>query len=158
MTKHEAIWQEIEDRVRFGHLDIDERWRDIVGWEGHYQVSNIKRVRSLPKRGHSQMIILAPFCDRNGKLQVSLSKPGQLPQKRYVHILAAAAWSAPGYDGSPVWRGSGPMSRTPIQRADGVQYPSIRTAAKDVGVTPGCISGVLAGRRKTAGGFGWDYL
>ena len=28
----------------------NEEWRDVVGWEGLYQVSNLGRVKSLPRR------------------------------------------------------------------------------------------------------------
>lgn len=31
--------------------DTEEIWKDVVGYEGHYQVSSIGRVKSLPRKG-----------------------------------------------------------------------------------------------------------
>jgi len=38
------------------------------------------------------------------------------------------------------------------------EYPSTKIASLNVGVDPACITGVLKGRRKTAGGYNWKYL
>lgn len=32
----------------------EETWKDIVGWEGYYQVSNLGRIRSLDRETHSR--------------------------------------------------------------------------------------------------------
>ncbi len=65
-------------------------WRNISGYEGSYQVSNMGQVRSL-KRGNK---ILAPSRSRSGYLQVNLYRNGQ-PQHFYVHRLVAAAFLGP---------------------------------------------------------------
>jgi len=76
-----------------------EEWRDIKGYEGRYQVSNIGRVKSLErtfvdKRGYRHHIkerILKPKTDHNGYLQVVLSKRDK--QKTFtVHRLVCKAF------------------------------------------------------------------
>ena len=52
-----------------------EEWRDIVGYEGLYQISSLGRVKSLPKKGsggHSESIILKPCTDKDGYKMVNL--------------------------------------------------------------------------------------
>ncbi len=46
-----------------------EVWKDVVGYEGLYQVSSIGRVKSLPKSGsggHLESIILKQNTDKGG--------------------------------------------------------------------------------------------
>jgi len=57
-----------------------ETWKDIKGYEGLYQVSNLGRVKSLKRtvikkngrKQHRKERILKPLADRNGYLQVVL--------------------------------------------------------------------------------------
>ena len=73
-----------------------EIWRDIKGYEGLYQVSNLGRVKSLGNgcSNASKERILKPFIDnREGKgyLRVTLCKNGKT--KRFqVHRLVAEAF------------------------------------------------------------------
>lgn len=60
-----------------------EIWKDIVGYEGFYQVSNLGRVKGLPIttrfgarfKTHSERI-LKPSIGKRGYVVVSLSKNG----------------------------------------------------------------------------------
>lgn len=54
---------------------LEEEWRPVVGYEGHYEVSNIGRVRSLTivRRIRSKPRILRPIKFRRGYTFVSLS-------------------------------------------------------------------------------------
>lgn len=61
-----------------------EEWKDIAGWEGHYQVSNLGRVRSL-KRSCVMSLQLHP----QGYLQVHLKRGTGTRVKRFVHRLVA---------------------------------------------------------------------
>ena len=63
----------------------EEVWKDISGYEGHYQVSDQGRVKSL-KQGKER--ILKPINDVNGYLRVNLWKNGD--KKNYlIHRLVA---------------------------------------------------------------------
>ena len=74
-----------------------EEWRDIKGYEGLYQVSNIGRVKSLErifidKRGHRQHIkerVLKPSITR-GYLQVILYNSSK--KNFFVHRLVCEAF------------------------------------------------------------------
>lgn len=65
--------------------EINEVWRDIKGFEGLYQVSNLGRVKSL-KCGKEK--ILKPGKTTCGYLQVILSKDGKTKAYK-VHRLVA---------------------------------------------------------------------
>ena len=69
---------------------MHEIWKDIKGYEGFYQVSNIGRVRSLPVRSKTKYFkgdILTTFTDKAGYICVNLSR------KTYkVHRLVAIAF------------------------------------------------------------------
>ena len=68
-----------------------EIWKDVKGYEGSYQVSNLGRVRSLERviRGrtyHSKM--LAQRMDRYGYLRTTLYKRGK-PRTITIHRIVA---------------------------------------------------------------------
>lgn len=63
-----------------------EIWRDVVGYEGIYEVSNKGRVRNI----HTGLI-RKPTDNRTGYLQIGLSSQG-IQKHFYVHRLVAAAF------------------------------------------------------------------
>lgn len=66
-----------------------ELWKDIVGFEGLYQISNLGRVKSFPKRCNGgQERILKPGIMGCGYLHVCLCKNRQKTYKS-VHCLVA---------------------------------------------------------------------
>ena len=75
-------------------------WRDIAGYEGLYQVSNMGRVKSLEriitrKNGRKQTIrerILKPKTKRTGYLQVGLFNGRGKEKKFLVHRLVCGAF------------------------------------------------------------------
>lgn len=78
---------------------VNEEWRDISGYEGFYQVSNLGRVRScdrvVMRNDNSSSFIkgrlLKPSLDRKGYFRIALYKDGS----RYfflVHRLVAIAF------------------------------------------------------------------
>lgn len=93
---------------------MEEIWKDIEGYEGTYQVSNLGRVRSLDRyitKPHpktytptqyfqrGQIVITHPL--RNEYINVMLKKNGKI-KNQLVHRLVAKAF-VPGYfDGADV--------------------------------------------------------
>lgn len=76
-------------------MAIDEVWKDVGGYEGLYQVSNLGRIRRLlfvnnvcvkPKE-----TIVTPSVKDNDYLYISLHKNGYRKNK-YVHRLVAEAF------------------------------------------------------------------
>src|SRR5690606_13797524 len=65
---------------------MTEEWRDVVGYEGLYQVSNTGRVKSLYNN-----ILLKPVKLKNGYLVVCLHKDGK-QKNRHIHRLVAEAF------------------------------------------------------------------
>ena len=69
----------------------NEIWKDIDGYEGLYQVSNLGRVKSLNYRRTGKERILKALKDRYGYLHVKLCKDGKA--KEYtIHRLVAEAF------------------------------------------------------------------
>ena len=62
---------------------MQEIWKDIKGYEGYYQVSNLGRVKSLNYNHTSKEKILSPAINKKGYYVVSLS------ETTYVHKLVA---------------------------------------------------------------------
>ena len=64
-----------------------EEWKDIKGYEGLYQVSNLGNVKSL-KRNTTHERILKQRKNRDGYLYVNLCKEGKTKTKK-IHRLVA---------------------------------------------------------------------
>ena len=73
---------------------MEEIWKDIVGYEGLYAVSNWGRVKSLYDGSHKifREKILSPGKDGGGYLQIMLYKCGK-PKRHYVHRLVLMTFS-----------------------------------------------------------------
>lgn len=72
-----------------------EEWRDVPGFDGVYQVSNLGRVRSLPRKVWNYTKpgrIMADYCKPNGYKTVGLSHGGKHCKHAYVHRLVAQAF------------------------------------------------------------------
>lgn len=68
-----------------------EIWRDIKGYEGLYQVSNLGNVKSLTYKNTKQIRNRRPYKNKNGYLRVELSKNGK-KKKVSIHRLVAQAF------------------------------------------------------------------
>lgn len=80
---------------------MEESWKDVVGYEGLYQVSDLGRVKSLP-RNTTKGLILKPYISKhNGYSYVSLCK-GNNSKTHRVHVLVMNAFlpikKVDGYD------------------------------------------------------------
>lgn len=68
-----------------------EEWRDVVGYEGLYQVSNLGNLRSLHWYGGNNIKQLAKNVRPDGYLSVNLHKDGK-PHPKTIHRLVAQAF------------------------------------------------------------------
>lgn len=76
-----------------------EIWKDIVGYEGLYQISNLGRVKSLKRyvphfKGGLKVVperMKTIFYQKDGRPRVELSK-GNLNRKFFVYRLVAQAF------------------------------------------------------------------
>lgn len=81
------------------YAETQEIWKDVNGYEGHYQVSNYGQVRSVDRivvrmyRGGFSKAgkIVKPYVTPKGYLRIQLSKDGKL-KNFMVHRLVALAF------------------------------------------------------------------
>ena len=97
----------------------EEIWKDIPGYEGRYQVSNLGRVRSLGfwlehgcRGGRTVRQYYPPhFCegdeDKFGHRRVSLSKPGAPRKRCLVHKLVMLVFVGECPEGKEVCHNDG---------------------------------------------------
>ena len=70
---------------------MEEVWKDVEGYEGRYQVSNLGHVMSLNYKAHGYSKVLTPKKNNKGYLWVELQKNGARKQV-LVHRLVACAF------------------------------------------------------------------
>ena len=70
---------------------MEEIWKDIEGYEGKYQASNLGNVRSLNYRKTGELKLLKQSADKKGYKRVRLYKNGKGKTHR-VHRLVAIAF------------------------------------------------------------------
>lgn len=86
-------------------MNIAERWQPVVGYEGLYEVSDLGRVKSLPRKdrlGRSvRGGILKGTQDHYGYLVINLLKDGK-PRQRKIHQVVVEAFLGPCTSGHEV--------------------------------------------------------
>lgn len=90
-------------------MTSNEEWRDVVGFAGHYQISNLGNVRSVDRvvvdgRGRTRQLQGRPLrarVDHDGYLMVGLSVCG-VRWTRTIHDLVAAAFHGERPDGHEI--------------------------------------------------------
>ncbi len=68
-----------------------EEFRDIPGYEGLYQISNLGNVKSLHYNKSNRQVILKPRMSRHGYCRVGLHLKGK-SKDFYIHRLVANAF------------------------------------------------------------------
>jgi len=90
-----------------------EQWRNVVGYEGYYQVSNMGRVRSVDRvvtdtlgrqRAWKGKILRTAMGNQYKHFAVSLRKRGT-SKTTYIHQIVAMAWIGPCPNGKQVRHG-----------------------------------------------------
>ena len=70
---------------------MEEIWKDIEGYEGLYQISNLGRVKSLGNTHYKTTRILVVYKNKNGYCGINLCKKGKVTKYR-IHRLVATAF------------------------------------------------------------------
>ena len=68
-----------------------EIWKDVVGYKGLYQVSNLGRIKSLPRNGTVKTDVYLKAKD-NGKGYMQVLLRNGNSKTKYVHILVAESF------------------------------------------------------------------
>ncbi|QVU02042.1 HNH endonuclease family protein [Enterococcus phage vB_EfaS_785CS] len=164
-----------------------EIWKDIEGYEGDYQVSNLGRVKSFKYKSER---ILKPCVDKDGYRDVRLCKHNK-PKHFKIHRLVAEAfipnpenkpqvnhidedkvnnmvsnleWVTPKENNNHGTRTERMMisQGTKIKAIDITsgecnEYPSMGECARRLGLSQGNISNCLHGKLRQTGGYVFQY-
>lgn len=157
---------------------MPEVWRDVVGFEGRYEVSNRGRVRNAQtKHVKSQVCLHDGYCGVGLKVKTD---SGYQTRVRSVHGLVARAFLGEAPAAHEInhkdlnkcnndvrnleyvtqyrnrehahEHGFNTLDK-PTLRSDGVLFPSIGMAARASGCTNKDIRNVLCGRQRTTHGY-----
>ena len=84
------------------NIIMNEVWKDIIGWEGKYQVSNLGRVRTLNYKRTNQIRIMSGVTDIRGYKCIAFREGGAGSRQKHfmVHRLVAQAF-IPNPEGKP---------------------------------------------------------
>lgn len=166
----------------------NEIWKDVPGYVGSYQVSNLGKIKSLSRfngRYSCKEQILKPRSDKKGYLRISLYKNNKI-KNFFVHRLVAMAF-IPNPDNLPQinhkneiktdnrvenleWCsayynmnfGKRPdLYSKPIKQIKGnieIIYKSISEAERQTGVARSNIVFCAKGGMKTAGKSVWKFI
>ena len=162
----------------------NEEWRDVVGYEGRYQVSSMGRVKSFK---WNKERFLKPSMDKDGYLLVNLCAGGK-PKTLKVHRLVCEAFhenpdNRPQVNhinedktdnracnlewctckqnvnhGSRNERVSKPVGQYSLDGKLIKLWPSTMEAERQAGFNHGNISQVANGKYKQAYGCIWKYV
>ena len=166
---------------------MEEIWKDIKGYEGLYQVSNMGNVRSLMYNKHK---ILKPHKTENGYLQVFLYKDkkrsvfllhrivakaflpnnNNLPQLNHINEIKSdnrlenLEWCDNSYNnkyGSISKRRKEKLGKQVIQFSmDGDfihKWDSLADIKKEIGIERSNIYNCCIGKYQKSGGYKWGY-
>ena len=154
-----------------------ERWKDVVGYEGLYQVSDLGKILRVKQGGRKAKILRTSSRDTSGRMGAVLRKDG-VARTQYVDRIVMAAWVGPIKAGQTVWhnrRGIADNSvenlsygprigdhkryrETCVKRSDGIVFISIAQAAAITGIDESGIRKVCNGEAKSAGGWSWERI
>ena len=190
-----------------------EKWKDVVGYEGIYQVSNLGNIKSLDRvvelksknqfTGFTTLRLtkgknISKVVNTKGYYQIALYKNGVMKNKLLHRLIAEAFIPNPEnkptvnhIDGNKLndnlenleWATSKEQTQHAIKklnfksviskqcrdrqkelhqrkvrRSDGVIFNSIKEASMGNDLVRRHISEVCKGKRKSTGGYSWEYV
>lgn len=164
-----------------------EEWKDIQGYEGVYQVSDLGRIKSLPRNGTVKTERILKNFEASGYLQVALQYHGVVKWEK-VHRLVAKAFIPNTDNKREVNHIDGNKKNNSVNNLEWVttsenilhsyhvlknhirkvkqytksmelikEWECIREASKELRICENNISECCRKRRKTAGGYVWEY-
>ena len=162
-------------------------WRDVVGYEGLYKISEYGDVMSIGYGRTGEKRLIKPRNDGRGYMQVGLYKNGKRKQHK-IHRLVATAfcegaeyfnevnhidedktnnhysnleWCTREYNNNFGTRndriGKSSMKKVRCVELD-MKFNSLSDAAAYVGNSSSNISVCLRDKQKTSGGYHWEYV
>ena len=159
-----------------------ERWRDVVGYEGLYQISDLGRVLRVPQRDadgkivRKEKILRSSPRDKSGRMGVRLRKD-KVGKGHYVDKLVLAAWVGPMKTGYKVVHGEEGITDNSVEnlvykprkskkwrpgvcvlRSDDAIFVSFAHAAECSGISEGRIRRACKERHTYAGGWQWQRM
>jgi len=113
-----------------------EEWRPVVGWETHYAVSSLGRIKRMaPARGVTVGRILVPYPNKsNGYSYVSLHRNGHGKLMR-VHRLVTLAFLGPRPDGLEVNHVNGRKTDSRLANLEYVTHSENVKHGYDIGLS-----------------------
>ena len=115
-----------------------EIWKDIQGYEGRYQVSNLANVKSLKDNlGRPREKLRSLATTNQGYKKVDLHRKGDKPKSKYVHRLVVEAF-LPNPENKPVvnHKDSNPSNNPVENLAWCTQSENIRHGYKHGNIKP----------------------
>ena len=165
---------------------MKEIWKDVEGYEGCYQVSNLGRVKSLnynrtgkekvlkacKSKGYYYVILCKDSKQKNCSVHrlvatAFLPNPDNLPQVNHKdedktnNACFNLEWCDRKYNmnfGTRTKRSAEKRSKSVLCIETGKIYPSINQIGRDLGISIGHISDACNGKIKTHKGFHWKYI
>lgn len=160
---------------------MEEIWKDIEDYKGKYQISNLGRVKSLNYSNTGKEGIINAKDNSKGYLRVRLYKDGKRKNYRVNRLVAQTflpnpsnlpevnhidqdkhnncvdnlEWCTTQYN-VEYSQGKAVIG---ISKVSGLilEFPSIREAEKQMGISHSHICECCKGKRKSAKGFYWHY-
>lgn len=164
---------------------MEEIWKDIEGFEGLYQVSNLGRVKSfytnriLKCSTHPQGYLTVTLCKDSTKYtkkihrlvaQAFIPNPDNKPEVNHIdenktnNNLSNLEWSTRKENVNHGTRNkrasktlSIPIIATNIRSGESQEFYGASECARQLGLNQGHIPSVLKGRRRQTGGYTFEY-